>query len=57
MWALGVITYNLIAGCYPFEGNNMNNLFKAIMLGKFSLEGGPWDDISEDAKDFIRKLL
>ena len=36
MWALGIILYRMVEGCYPFEGKNyketMNNIFKAKLV-------------------------
>mmetsp|Transcript_26752 Transcript_26752/g.23562 ORF Transcript_26752/g.23562 Transcript_26752/m.23562 type:complete len:507 (-) Transcript_26752:266-1786(-) len=59
MWSLGVIIYTLLCGFPPFfdASNNMKNLYHLIKKGQYSFPSPFWDDISENAKDLIRKLL
>ncbi|KAK9717866.1 Calcium/calmodulin-dependent protein kinase type I [Basidiobolus ranarum] len=58
MWAIGVIAYILLCGYFPFTGSNENEELIAMLNGKYSFAPEEyWVDISEDAKDFIRRLL
>lgn len=57
MWSVGVICYVLLSGLSPFMGNSdletMTNVTKAI----YDFDDDSFDPISEEAKDFISKLL
>ncbi|XP_058262339.1 serine/threonine-protein kinase H1 homolog [Hemibagrus wyckioides] len=57
MWALGVISYIVLSGSMPFEQRSQPRLFKAILRGNYSFHGQPWSSISNQAKDFIERLL
>merc|ERR1712087_1032721 len=59
MWSLGVILYTLLCGFPPFfdASNNMKNLYHLIKKGQYSFPSPFWDDISDGAKDLIRRLL
>lgn len=57
IWSLGVITYFLISGEPPFDGDSRNQLFKAIKSGKYEYSNKIWTLVSEDCKDFISKCL
>eukprot|EP01083_Nonionella_stella_P002679 7687_1 len=59
MWSLGVIIYTLLCGFPPFfdASNNMKNLYHLIKKGQYSFPSPFWDDITENAKDLIGKLL
>jgi len=57
MWAIGVITFVLLTGCFPFfeEGHNYSLLYQKIINVDYSFPDEP--SLSKDAQDFIRKLL
>ncbi|GAA6106663.1 serine/threonine-protein kinase H1-like [Tachysurus ichikawai] len=57
MWALGVISYIVLSGSMPFEQRSQPRLFKAILGGSYNFHGQPWNSISNQAKDFIERLL
>jgi len=57
MWSIGVITYILLCGFPPFYNENLPELFEQIMKADYDFPEDYWKDISETAKDFIRKLL
>jgi len=57
MWASGVIMYTLLSGCPPFWHRRQLNLLRMIMEGRYSFASPEWEDISDNAKDLISKLL
>ncbi|XP_035526208.1 myosin light chain kinase 2, skeletal/cardiac muscle isoform X2 [Morone saxatilis] len=57
MWSLGVITYMLLSGLCPFLGDDDNETLNNILSCKWSFEEQEFVDTSEEAKDFISRLL
>lgn len=57
MWSLGVIAFILLCGYPPFFDDNQNQLFAKIKKGQFEFEKEFWGEVSDQAKDLIRKLL
>jgi len=57
MWSAGCILYTMLAGHPPFEGEYVSDVIDKIKSGKFDLESKPWDEVSDDAKDLVRKML
>jgi calcium-dependent protein kinase len=57
IWSIGVILYILLCGYPPFNGGNDKQIIESVLKGKYTLEEPEWDDISEDAKDLVRKML
>jgi calcium/calmodulin-dependent protein kinase I len=53
MWAIGVIIYVLLGGYPPFEHTDN----QAVIDADFGFHPDQWDDITDDAKDLIKKLL
>lgn len=50
IWSAGVVLYAMLYGTVPFKANNMNDLHKLIMKGKYTLK----DDISEESRDLLK---
>ncbi|TSK58007.1 Myosin light chain kinase family member 4 [Bagarius yarrelli] len=57
MWSLGVITYMLLSGLSPFLGDDDNETLNNILECKWNFEEAEFADISDEAKDFISRLL
>ncbi|KAI9348318.1 kinase-like domain-containing protein [Zopfochytrium polystomum] len=57
LWSIGVISYILLCGYPPFYDQNNAVLFRQIMAGRYEFDRPWWDNVSEEAKDFIRHLL
>ncbi|BHF72367.1 Phosphorylase b kinase gamma catalytic chain, skeletal muscle/heart isoform [Sparganum proliferum] len=57
VWACGVIMYTLLVGVPPFWNRKEYLMLRQIMQGHFSFPSPEWDEISESAKDLIRKML
>lgn len=57
MWSLGVITYMLLSGLCPFLGDDDNQTLNNILACKWNFEEQEFSDTSEQAKDFISRLL
>lgn len=53
IWSLGVITYSLMCGKYPFEATDRKVLYDKIRKGDVQFEDGLWSCISDDCKNFI----
>uniref|UniRef100_A0A3Q1H2F2 Protein kinase domain-containing protein n=1 Tax=Anabas testudineus TaxID=64144 RepID=A0A3Q1H2F2_ANATE len=57
MWSLGVITYMLLSGLSPFLGDDDNETLNNILACQWNFEEEEFGDISDEAKDFISRLL
>ncbi|KAK9707602.1 Calmodulin-dependent protein kinase cmk2 [Basidiobolus ranarum] len=58
MWSIGVITYTLLCGYLPFQRwEGHPDYMNALAKAKFKFDDKYWTGISDDAKDFITKLL
>lgn len=57
MWSFGVILYILLGGYPPFYDKSNQMLYRKIMKGAYQFHTEYWSEVSEEAKDLIRKLL
>ena len=57
IWSCGVIMYVLLSGQFPFFGKNDEEIEKKILSGKFTFKDKYFKNVSEKAKDLIRKCL
>lgn len=46
-----------MCGYPPFSSDNDVVMYRQILRGKFDFPSPEWDHVSQDAKDFISKLL
>jgi len=58
-WALGVLAYILLGGYKPFDTveKDAPPLRTQILTGRVIFHEQEWKDVSDSAKDFIKKLL
>ncbi|XP_069930591.1 myosin light chain kinase family member 4 isoform X7 [Oryctolagus cuniculus] len=57
MWSVGVIAYMLLSGLSPFLGDNDAETLNNILACRWDLEDEEFQDVSEEAREFISKLL
>nr|CAD7574627.1 unnamed protein product [Timema californicum] len=57
MWSVGVICYVLLSGLSPFMGETDIETMANVTIAKYDFDDEVFNEISEDAKDFIKKLL
>jgi calcium-dependent protein kinase len=57
LWAIGVIAFVMLSGYAPFNGDTDQEVHQAVVDGYFDFDEQQWDDVSEEAKDFVRMLL
>ena len=57
IWACGVIFYILLCGYPPFNGETDDEIYEAVLSGKFQFPEEDWGQVSQDAKDLIKKML
>jgi len=57
MWSVGVIVYILLSAAPPFFGKTDAEMNRRIKLGQYKFPDKYWANISEQAKDFICRLL
>ena len=57
IWSCGVIMYVLLSGHFPFYGKTEEDIKKKILSGKFTFNPKYFSNISEKAKDLIKKCL
>lgn len=57
MWSIGVITYVLLSGLSPFAGDNDSETLTNVTSGDWDFDDPVFEDISDEAKDFITELL
>ncbi|XP_013377301.1 PREDICTED: myosin light chain kinase family member 4 isoform X5 [Chinchilla lanigera] len=57
MWSVGVIAYMLLSGLSPFLGDDDAETLNNILACRWDLEDEEFQDISDEAREFISKLL
>jgi len=57
MWSAGVILYIMMCGFPPFYDEDDHALFDEILRARLEFPSPEWDAVSDEAKDFVRKLI
>ncbi|KAE9618352.1 hypothetical protein Lal_00047605 [Lupinus albus] len=57
VWSAGVILYIILSGVPPFWAETEAGIFKQILHGEVDFASEPWPNISESAKDLVKKML
>ena len=57
MWSIGVITYILLCGSRPFWARTESGIFRLVLRADPNFDDSPWQSVSPEAKDFVKRLL
>lgn len=57
LWSIGVITYILLCGYPPFYGKTDREIFSSVRKGAYDFPSPEWDTVSDNAKEFVLRLL
>lgn len=57
MWSAGCIMYVLLCGYPPFYGDDDWEIIENVRKGEFDFPPDEWNDVSEEAKDLIKRLI
>ncbi|KAL5720734.1 non-specific serine/threonine protein kinase [Ranunculus cassubicifolius] len=57
VWSAGVIIYILLSGVPPFWDETEQGIFEQVLKGELDFISDPWPNISESAKDLVRRML
>ncbi|KAH9494793.1 hypothetical protein Btru_020630 [Bulinus truncatus] len=57
MWSVGVICYVLLSGLSPFMGESESETLSNVTMARWDFSAEEFESISNEAKDFITKLL
>ena len=57
LWSCGVIMYILLSARPPFGGEDDTDIMERVAIGEYDLESPPFDKLSKNALDLIKRLL
>ena len=57
IWSCGVIMYFLLAARPPFAGENNDEISDRILSGQYDTSSTPFDKVSKNCLDLLKKLL
>ena len=57
VWSCGVIMYILLSARPPFGGEDDNEIMERVAIGKYDLESPPFNKLSRNSIDLIKRLL
>ena len=57
LWAMGVITYLLLTGFLPFDGESQREIVRQTIEDPVPFPADTWEKLSVEAKSFVENLL
>mmetsp|Transcript_11343 Transcript_11343/g.47295 ORF Transcript_11343/g.47295 Transcript_11343/m.47295 type:complete len:167 (+) Transcript_11343:83-583(+) len=57
LWSCGVVLHLMFTGRYPFDGGTIKEILECVARGDFKMDSPAWKLVSEEGKEFLRKLL
>lgn len=57
VWSVGVIAYILLCGSRPFWARTESGIFRTVLKADPSFDEPPWPSLSDEARDFVKRLL
>ena len=57
MWSFGVVVFMMLSGTCPFGGSDDDTIQMNVLRGKYAFKKKAWEGVSNEAKDFVAKLL
>jgi calcium-dependent protein kinase len=57
VWSCGVILYIMLSGHPPFGGKTNDEIMNKVLEGSYNFARKEWTQVSEMAKDLIKKML
>lgn len=57
VWSIGVIAYILLCGSRPFWARTESGIFRTVLKSDPSFDDPPWPSLSDEASDFVKRLL
>ena len=57
VWSVGVIAYTVLCGYLPFDGKEDGETLRLVQAGHLEFPSPDWDDIGEEAKQFVQSML
>ncbi|ONK54798.1 uncharacterized protein A4U43_UnF11210 [Asparagus officinalis] len=57
VWSAGVVMYVMLGGVYPFVGEDVGEVFSAVLRGNLRFPTRIFGGVSREAKDLMRKMM